>query len=92
MASRFLVEFTKENQAAFEHGLPLNMGQLLSIPFILIGLYLFMGKQEHNPIFKPLLMVNPKPKKSFEEHNFTERKRSGPSLFIKSDIKQQQSF
>lgn len=34
---RFLVEFVKENQEAFENTLPFNMGQILSIPFILIG-------------------------------------------------------
>jgi len=36
---RILVEFTKENQVAFENGLPLNMGQLLSVPLVLIGLF-----------------------------------------------------
>jgi len=34
---RFLDEYLKENQVAFENSLPLNMGQLLSIPFIIIG-------------------------------------------------------
>lgn len=37
--ARFLIEFTKENQETFEGRLPINMGQILSIPFILIGLY-----------------------------------------------------
>ncbi|MGS2740459.1 prolipoprotein diacylglyceryl transferase [Sinomicrobium sp. M5D2P17] len=37
---RFIVEFFKENQVAFEDQLSLNMGQWLSIPFILIGFYL----------------------------------------------------
>ncbi len=36
---RILVEFTKENQVAFENGLPLNMGQILSIPLVLAGLF-----------------------------------------------------
>lgn len=36
---RFLVEFLKENQEAFESELPINMGQILSIPFILIGVF-----------------------------------------------------
>jgi prolipoprotein diacylglyceryl transferase len=36
-AQRFLVEFFKENQEAFEDGLFLNMGQVLSIPMVLIG-------------------------------------------------------
>ena len=37
---RFLIEFLKENQVDFEKGMSLNMGQLLSIPFILFGIYL----------------------------------------------------
>jgi len=36
---RILIEFVKINQVAFEEGMKLNMGQILSIPFILIGLY-----------------------------------------------------
>lgn len=36
---RFFVEFIKEDQVAFEQGMTFNMGQLLSIPFILIGIY-----------------------------------------------------
>ncbi len=36
---RFFIEFLKENQVSFEDELPLNMGQLLSIPCVLIGLY-----------------------------------------------------
>jgi len=35
---RFFVEFLKENQTGFEAGMALNMGQLLSIPFVIIGL------------------------------------------------------
>ena len=35
---RFLVEFIKEDQAAFEASFALNMGQMLSIPFILLGI------------------------------------------------------
>lgn len=35
---RIFIELTKENQEAFEDGMFLNMGQLLSIPFIIIGL------------------------------------------------------
>ncbi|TAJ10289.1 prolipoprotein diacylglyceryl transferase [Marinilabiliaceae bacterium JC017] len=37
--ARFFIEFVKENQEAFEEGMSLNMGQLLSIPFVLAGLY-----------------------------------------------------
>jgi len=35
---RFSYEFTKENQVAFEDGMALNMGQWLSIPFVLAGI------------------------------------------------------
>jgi len=35
---RFFVEFLKENQSAFEKGMVLDMGQLLSIPFIIAGI------------------------------------------------------
>lgn len=34
---RFLIEFIKEPQVGFEENMVLNMGQLLSIPFILLG-------------------------------------------------------
>ncbi|WP_421919393.1 prolipoprotein diacylglyceryl transferase [Marinifilum sp.] len=40
--ARFFIEFIKENQEAFEEGMALNMGQLLSIPFVLIGLYFLL--------------------------------------------------
>ena len=36
---RFIIEYTKEIQEAFEAALPLDMGQILSIPFIIIGVY-----------------------------------------------------
>lgn len=36
---RFFYEFTKENQVAFESNMALNMGQILSIPAVLIGVY-----------------------------------------------------
>jgi prolipoprotein diacylglyceryl transferase len=37
--SRFFIEFFKNNQEAFEEGMLLNMGQLLSIPFIVVGIW-----------------------------------------------------
>jgi prolipoprotein diacylglyceryl transferase len=37
--SRFFVEFFKEIQVDFEKSMPLNMGQLLSIPFIIAGIW-----------------------------------------------------
>jgi phosphatidylglycerol:prolipoprotein diacylglycerol transferase len=41
---RFLLEFLKENQEAFENDLALNMGQILSIPLVVAGfVILFMS-------------------------------------------------
>lgn len=36
--TRFFIEFIKENQVEFESGMMLNMGQWLSLPFVLLGL------------------------------------------------------
>jgi prolipoprotein diacylglyceryl transferase len=40
--ARFLIEFVKERQVAFEDGMMLDMGQWLSIPFVLTGVVLVM--------------------------------------------------
>jgi prolipoprotein diacylglyceryl transferase len=37
---RFAIEFLKEPQEAFEKSLPLDLGQLLSIPAVLVGVWL----------------------------------------------------
>lgn len=37
--TRFFIEFLKNNQETFEEGMLLNMGQLLSIPFIIAGIW-----------------------------------------------------
>ena len=42
--SRLVLEYFKIDQVAFEQGMALNMGQILSIPFILVGLYLLLRK------------------------------------------------
>jgi prolipoprotein diacylglyceryl transferase len=39
---RFAVEMLKENQVGFEDSLALNMGQILSIPAVLGGLFLLL--------------------------------------------------
>jgi phosphatidylglycerol---prolipoprotein diacylglyceryl transferase len=36
-SERFIVEFFKENQVDFESSMAINMGQILSIPFIIVG-------------------------------------------------------
>jgi len=47
---RFLTEFLKENQVSFEDQLPLNMGQILSLPFIGIGLWMMLRKPKSAPV------------------------------------------
>ena len=62
---RFLIEFVKEPQVGFEEGMLLNMGQLLSIPFILIGVgmlvYSFIKKE-------PAEIVHPQKLKQAPTH------------------------
>lgn len=43
-SARFLIEFLKQNQESFEDTMSLNMGQLLSIPFIIAGVALVILK------------------------------------------------
>lgn len=43
---RIFVEFFKENQVAFESGMILNMGQILSIPLVLFGLFLVLNARK----------------------------------------------
>ena len=42
-AFRFFVEFIKEEQVGFEEGMALNMGQWLSIPFVVLGIACMVG-------------------------------------------------
>ncbi len=41
-AARFFIEFIKEDQEAFEATMSLNMGQWLSVPFVLAGIFLIV--------------------------------------------------
>jgi phosphatidylglycerol:prolipoprotein diacylglycerol transferase len=46
---RFLYEFLKENQESFENTMTLNMGQILSIPAVLVGVY-FLWRSTKSPV------------------------------------------
>lgn len=48
---RILVEFLKENQSAFEANLPLNMGQILSIPLVLVGVFLIVRAYQRDKVY-----------------------------------------
>ncbi len=43
--SRIFIEWTKENQVDFENGMMFNMGQLLSVPFVLLGVWCMTRKK-----------------------------------------------
>lgn len=71
---RFLLEFIKNDQEAFEAGHILNMGQLLSLPFIALGIFLIIRAYR-----RPLLPVVEKQPKSLEakyQKNQNDKKRS----------------
>ena len=62
--SRFLIEFIKEPQVEFEKTMALNMGQLLSIPFILIGIFFLFWAFKKK---LPARAVHPEPLKAKKE-------------------------
>ena len=49
---RFCIEFIKNNQEAFEEAMLLNMGQLLSIPFVIAGVWLVI-----RALFRPRVPI-----------------------------------
>ena len=54
---RFVWEFYKENQVGFEDGMSLNMGQILSIPAVLFGLFLLLRNFIRPTLFIPVALV-----------------------------------
>ena len=42
---RFLIEFLKEEQSWWLPHWPITMGQLLSLPFVILGLFLLFRKK-----------------------------------------------
>jgi len=49
-AIRFLIEFIKEPQVDIENQMFLNIGQLLSIPFVALGIFLLVRKNTANTV------------------------------------------
>lgn len=48
---RIILEFLKEPQVAFENNMVLNMGQLLSIPFVIAGIVLvWLSRKKQKPV------------------------------------------
>jgi len=48
--ARFLIEFIKEVQESFEKGMSLDMGQWLSIPFVITGIILIVLANRKGPV------------------------------------------
>jgi prolipoprotein diacylglyceryl transferase len=48
-SARFFIEFLKEVQVGWEKGMALNMGQILSLPFIALGLYILFRSLKRKP-------------------------------------------
>jgi prolipoprotein diacylglyceryl transferase len=55
-SARFFIEFVKNDQVAFEAGMQFNMGQLLSLPFILAGvaMILWTAKRPRHFTLEPI--------------------------------------
>ena len=54
--SRFIIEFVKNNQETFEEGMMLNMGQWLSVPFIVAGIIFMVAAwfyHKEEPVAEP---------------------------------------
>ena len=47
---RFLIEFIKQEQADYALAIPLNVGHLLSIPFMILGLVLIIRSIKNKPV------------------------------------------
>ena len=64
-SARFLIEFVKNDQVAFEAGMTFNMGQLLSLPFIIAGIGLIIWTKLKPRYFsrEPLPQFSSKEKK-----------------------------
>ena len=62
---RFLIEFIKEPQVEFENSMALDMGQWLSVPFILVGVVLLCWSLKKAG---PAMHVEPQKKKTEPTH------------------------
>lgn len=65
-SSRFLIEFIKNDQEPFEADMMLNMGQWLSVPFIIVGIILVIRAMNRPPVkleFPNKFAPEPTPKK-----------------------------
>ena len=62
-SARFFIEFVKNDQVGFESGMTLNMGQWLSLPFILAGVLMIMWTK-NKPRYFNQTPIPKRPKKA----------------------------
>ena len=67
--ARFLIEFVKEKQVGFEQNMTLDMGQWLSLPFILLGVLVVI--MAYKGIFTDKILM----KKSDKVFDFSKLKK-----------------
>jgi prolipoprotein diacylglyceryltransferase len=48
--ARFIIEYFKQNQSELEQNMALHIGQYLSIPFIIIGIYYWIKSYKKVPL------------------------------------------
>jgi prolipoprotein diacylglyceryl transferase len=61
-SARFLIEFVKNDQVGFESGMTLNMGQMLSLPFIMAGIVMIVWTKKKPHYFNQTpIPKRPKP-------------------------------
>lgn len=73
---RFCIEFIKINQVAFEEGMTFNMGQWLSVPFILVGVgvmvWAYLRKEPVEKVAQPAT-ATPMVAQSKKKRHFNKR-------------------
>lgn len=75
--TRFFIEFIKERQEAFEEGWALDMGQVLSIPFIIIGILIIIYAMRRPAVADVNAVVNHANKLYAEEDKRNNKKNNG---------------
>jgi prolipoprotein diacylglyceryl transferase len=69
--ARFLIEFIKLDQEAFEASMRLNMGQLLSVPFIIAGIILIILALKKKPVYYDVETIQPDNEKKASNKEFS---------------------
>ncbi|RYF66940.1 MAG: prolipoprotein diacylglyceryl transferase [Cytophagaceae bacterium] len=82
---RFVWEFFKENQVAFEDSMPLNMGQMLSIPAVLFGLFLLLRNVVRPASLLPIALVIQSSSLCYQCDNQPALPMSGKTQFSRYD-------